>query len=66
MKSLLPDSTPIKRVSAKKYPPKDRAAKMRFRIKGETDGPIYEGQKIILPCKGCGKPAAPVTGSARS
>lgn len=49
--------TPIRRVSAKKYRPPaepDRTAKVRFRIKGQTDGPIYQGQKIITPCKSCG------------
>ena len=47
--------TPIPRVSAKKYPPKDRAAKVRFRIKGEKDGPVFEGQKLVVPCRGCAK-----------
>lgn len=31
------------------------AAKVKFRVKGQPDGPIYEGQRIIIPCKGCGK-----------
>ena len=47
---------PIPRVSAKHYAPQPApAAKVRFRLKGETDGPIYQGQHIITPCKSCGK-----------
>jgi hypothetical protein len=48
---------PIPRVSAKHYAPQPvpTAAKVRFRLKGETEGPIYQGQRIITPCKSCGK-----------
>jgi hypothetical protein len=35
-------------------PRKDAAAKVRFRIKGEVGGPIYQGQRIVVPCKTCG------------
>ncbi len=30
------------------------AAKIRMRIKGQSDGPVYQGQKLVAPCKGCG------------
>lgn len=51
--------TPIRRVSAKKYHPPpaepDRAAKVRFRVKGSnTEGNLYQGQQIIRRCKNCG------------
>jgi hypothetical protein len=46
---------PVPRVSPAKYRSKNRAAKVRFRIKGEADGPLYEGQKLVVPCSGCGK-----------
>ena len=47
--------TPIPKVSAEKYRKKDRAAKVRFRIKGSAGpGVLYQGQQIITPCKGCG------------
>lgn len=45
--------TPPPRVSAKNYPGENRAAKVRIRIKGEPDGPVYQGQEIIQPCDGC-------------
>jgi SAM-dependent methyltransferase len=38
---------------------KVRAAKVRFRIKGETDGPVYQGQEIVKQCGKC-------NGSSRS
>lgn len=44
--------TPIARVSASKY---DRPARVRVRLKGETDGPVYEGQRVVVPCKTCGQ-----------
>jgi hypothetical protein len=31
----------------------NRAARVRFRIKGNEDGPIYEGQRVYAPCKSC-------------
>lgn len=40
---------PIPKVSGGKYP----AAKVRFRIKGQPDGPVFQGQVIVSPCKGC-------------
>ena len=52
---------PLPRVSAKHYAPMSApapqpapAAKVRFRIKGETDGPIYQGQVAVVPCRSCG------------
>jgi hypothetical protein len=46
---------PLPRVSAKHYAaaPAD-AAMIRFRLKGETTGPVYQGQKVIIPCASCG------------
>jgi len=44
--------TPLPKVSAKKYP-ESRPAQVRFRIKGNTDGPIYRGQELMRPCKTC-------------
>lgn len=46
----LPDPAPIRRVSARKY---TRAATVRFRIKGQPDGPIYRGQALLRPCATC-------------
>jgi len=45
---------PHPKVSAAKY--RETAAKVMWRIKGNPDGPIYEGQKVITPCKSCSKP----------
>lgn len=46
----------IPRVSAKHYGlVQPRTAKVRFRIKGETDGPIYQGQTKIKACQSCGQ-----------
>lgn len=46
---------PLPRVSAKHYDPEPpRVAKVRFRIKGQTDGPIYQGQVKFKPCDTCG------------
>jgi hypothetical protein len=46
---------PIPRVSAKHYAPWPApAAKVRFRLKGEVDGPVYQGQAVVTPCKSCG------------
>jgi len=47
---------PLPRVSAKHYAPQPAAAKVRFRAKGSPhEGDVYHGQKLIIPCKGCGK-----------
>jgi len=46
----------IPKVSASKYPgadPTPKAFPVRFRIKGQADGPVYEGQRQIRPCAGC-------------
>lgn len=45
-------SDPLPKVSAAKY----GAAKMRWREKGQTDGPIFAGTIEIQPCATCGKP----------
>ncbi|MEO5712156.1 MAG: hypothetical protein ABIT37_01600 [Luteolibacter sp.] len=37
----------------------DRAAKVRFRLKGSSQGPIYQGQHIYQGCVGCGQPVGP-------
>lgn len=45
---------PLPKVSAKHYAPQPpAAAKIRWRLKGACDGPIYQGQKEITPCQGC-------------
>lgn len=31
------------------------AAKVRVRIKGEQDGPVFQGQVVIVPCLNCGR-----------
>jgi hypothetical protein len=33
---------------------KGEAAKVRFKIKGEEDGPVYRGQEVVRACGGCG------------
>ncbi|MES2923679.1 MAG: hypothetical protein V4819_19145 [Verrucomicrobiota bacterium] len=37
----------------------ERAAKVRFRIKGEKHGPIYQGSQLYQPCIGCGHAPQP-------
>lgn len=45
--------TPIPRVSSKHY---DRPARVRVRVKGSgTEGAVYEGQRLIQPCRNCPK-----------
>ena len=31
-----------------------RAARVRMRLKGHADGPVYQGQALVRPCPGCG------------
>lgn len=38
---------PLPRVSSTKY------ARVKFRIKGQEDGPTYQGQEIIKKCRTC-------------
>jgi hypothetical protein len=45
-------SEPLRKVSAKKY---TDTAKIRWREKGKTDGPIYHGQVEVVPCASCGR-----------
>lgn len=46
---------PIPRVSAKHYAPQPApAAKVKWRIKGQPDGPVYQGQEKVLSCRTCG------------
>jgi hypothetical protein len=48
-----PAPKPLPRVSASKYSANE-PAKVRFREKGsKQEGHLYQGQKIIVPCKGC-------------
>ena len=48
--------TPTPRVSAAKYDPP--AARVRVRVKGSgTEGVVYQGQRVIVPCKNCSKPS---------
>jgi hypothetical protein len=35
--------------------PDPAAAKVRFRLKGETEGPLYQGQALIVPCLNCAR-----------
>jgi 23S rRNA maturation-related 3'-5' exoribonuclease YhaM len=42
---------PHKKVSPEKY---KQPAKIKWRVKGNTDGHVYQGQEIIAPCKTCG------------
>lgn len=30
------------------------AAKVRWKIKGAAEGPVYQGQRLVTPCRGCG------------
>lgn len=32
------------------------SATVRWRIKGNADGPVYSGQQMIKGCRTCGKP----------
>jgi hypothetical protein len=48
-----PAPKPLPKVSAAKYAA--GAAKVRFREKGKPYGPVYQGQVIVVPCKGCGR-----------
>jgi len=34
---------------------KPRTARVRMRLKGQKDGPVYQGQKVVRACKSCGK-----------
>jgi hypothetical protein len=54
---MIQSPKPIPRVSAKHYAPQPvpTAAKVRFRVKGESDGPVYQGQVQIIPCASCGQ-----------
>lgn len=36
-----------------------RPAKVRIRLKGNTDGPVFEGAKEVQPCKTCGPKLTP-------
>jgi hypothetical protein len=54
-----PKPQPLPRVSAKHYAKAgedtaSRAAKVRFREVGKTDGHVYQGQVIVIPCRTCG------------
>lgn len=44
------------KVSASKYPgatPAPKAFRVRFKIKGQQDGHVYEGQTKVRECAGC-------------
>jgi len=43
-----PSLKPLPAVSPEKY------ARVRFRIKGNIDGPTYQGQELVRKCKSCG------------
>lgn len=52
-----PSPRPHPKVSAAKYAiasDLDQNAKMKWRIKGNQDGPVYQGQAVIIPCSTCG------------
>lgn len=54
-------SQPIRPVSARKYPGngvKGTASfPVKLRLKGTADGPVYQGQSVVIPCKTCPTPA---------
>jgi hypothetical protein len=33
----------------------ETAAKVRWKVKGASDGPVYQGSKVYQPCIGCGQ-----------
>lgn len=43
---------PHPKVAAKHYV--SRPAKVKLRIKGQPDGPVYQGQVVVVPCGSCG------------
>jgi len=45
-----PPPVPIPAVSGAAF---TRAARVKVKIKGASDGPIFEGSKVISPCRGC-------------
>lgn len=45
-------SEPLRKVSAKKY---NQGAKVRWRVKGNSDGPVYAGTTLVQGCASCGK-----------
>jgi len=57
--------TPIRRVSPAKFAqPESRPAKVKVRVKGSgSDGAVYEGQRLIVPCSNCGSKSALVNPS---
>ena len=47
-------NSPSPKVSASKYPGNaDKAFPVKFRVVGQPDGPVFEGQKKIRDCPGC-------------
>lgn len=34
---------------------RNSAARVKWRLKGAVDGPVYEGQREVIPCKNCGQ-----------
>lgn len=47
---------PLPKVSAAKYNQavtEDRAARMKWKLKGNEDGPIYQGQVKVGKCRTC-------------
>lgn len=52
---MTPPPKPHPRISPKHYAPEPaKTAKVRWRIKGHQEGPIYQGQQEITPCQACG------------
>lgn len=43
----------IPRVPARKYQEANRAASILWKVKGNKDGDVYQGQVLISPCKSC-------------
>lgn len=37
---------------------KSQSAAVKWRIKGQPDGPVYQGQEIVKPCGTCGGSSA--------
>ena len=46
----------VRRPKADKPADPSGAFPVKFRLKGEADGPVYSGQAVVIPCRTCGGP----------